>query len=142
MNPASITCARIVEWDAGHRVFRHEGKCSQLHGHRYKAELVAAGPYLDDVGRVVDFGVLKERIGGWIDENWDHKMLLFKDDLLLAQLDKVLGVVSVPFNPTAEYIANYLLRVVGPEQLKGTGVGLTRVVVWETPNCFAEAKLA
>jgi hypothetical protein len=38
-------------------------------------------------------------------------------------------------------MAEYLLKVVGPEQLKGTGVILQRVIVEETPKCLAEASL-
>ena len=44
-------------------------------------------------------------------------------------------------NPTAENMADYLLRVVGPEQLAGTDVTLIKVVLWETENCCAEARL-
>lgn len=44
-------------------------------------------------------------------------------------------------NPTAENMAFYLLRTVGPQQLAGTGVRLVRVVLWETENCCAEAVL-
>ena len=38
-------------------------------------------------------------------------------------------------------MARYLLEVVGPEQLAGTGVRLVKVVLWETENCFAEVRL-
>ena len=48
---------------------------------------------------------------------------------------------ALPLNPTAENMGDYLLNVVGPEQLKGTGVQLVKVVIWETENCFAEVTL-
>ena len=62
-----------------HRIPRHESKCAAFHGHRYAAELTCLAP-LDDRGRVIDFGVVKERVGGWIDENWDHTAILQRDD--------------------------------------------------------------
>jgi 6-pyruvoyltetrahydropterin/6-carboxytetrahydropterin synthase len=45
------------------------------------------------------------------------------------------------FNPTAENMAEYLLHTVCPGLLTETGVLVTKVVVWETPNCSAEAIL-
>jgi len=52
------------------------------------------------------------------------------------------SVVLVPFNPTAEQMALYLLNHVGPIQLADTGVYLTKVIVEETRRCLATASLA
>jgi 6-pyruvoyltetrahydropterin/6-carboxytetrahydropterin synthase len=104
----------------------------------------------DDVGRVVDFSVLKDRVGGWIDAHWDHAFLHHHADtavtLALAYFEDYEGVGFVqkrhvlPFNPTAENMASYLLDVVCPEVLEGTGVRVVEVTMWETENCFATAK--
>lgn len=63
---------RRIEFDAGHRITRHESRCAHPHGHRYVAEVTVAAPELDPAGRVVDFGVMKQILGAWIDEHWDH----------------------------------------------------------------------
>src|SRR5262249_22784820 len=55
-----ITATRRIQFAAGHRVFGHEGKCRYLHGHNFVALVTAAADDLDAVGRVIDFGVLKE----------------------------------------------------------------------------------
>jgi len=140
-----ITCVRRICFDAGHRVFRHEGKCAHIHGHSYKVFFHAAANELDSVGRIIDFSVLKEKLGGWIDDNWDHGFVYNVEDEELAGLyDNQLKDqkhFELPYNPTAENMARYLLEVVGPEQLKGTGVHLVKVVLWETENCFAEVTL-
>ncbi len=73
------TCTRRIQFCCGHRVHRHEGKCANLHGHNYVLFVTAQGS-LDSVGRVIDFSVLKERIGGWIDQNWDHGFVLGVED--------------------------------------------------------------
>ncbi len=141
----TLTATRIVEFDAGHRVRGHEGKCKHLHGHRYKVELHARTKPgidfdLDDVGRKVDFGVLKERVGGWIDEEWDHRLLLWdRDATQFVDSEDMIGVVRVPFNPTAENIARHLVEYVCPDRLEGLLVEVYYDVVWETPNCFATA---
>lgn len=139
-----ITATRRVQFAAGHRVHGHEGKCRHLHGHNFVAFLTAAGADLDAVGRVIDFGVLKERIGGWIEREWDHGFVVWRDD---AEARRALAAVDgqktylLPANPTAENLADHLLRVVGPRVLEGTGVRLVKVTLYETENGIAEATL-
>lgn len=72
-------CKRRVQYCAGHRLPGHEGKCRSIHGHNYVAHIYAEGK-LDAVGRVVDFSVLKERVGGWIEDHWDHGFVRASQD--------------------------------------------------------------
>jgi 6-pyruvoyltetrahydropterin/6-carboxytetrahydropterin synthase len=44
----------------------------------------------------------------------------------------------LPYNPTAENLAKYLLWEVCPKLLKGAGVIVYKVVFRETDNCYAE----
>ena len=139
--PTQVTCTRRIQFCAGHRVHNHESKCRNLHGHNYVA-LFTASAELDSLGRVIDFSVLKEKLGGWIDEKWDHGFLLWdKDDEAVGIVRQMPGqkLFLMPLNPTAENMALYLLAVVAPEVLKGTGVEITNVRVWETENCYADA---
>ena len=141
----TVQCTRKLHFCAGHRVMGHENKCATPHGHNYYAHVTAFAPNLDEIGRVIDFSVLKERVGGWIDENWDHTFLVYEKDVeVVAALKKMPGnkpPFICPFNPTAEEMARYLLLEVAPKQLEGTGVTVTRVVIYETENCYAEASL-
>lgn len=137
----SVTCTRRIQFCAGHRVYNHESKCRNLHGHNYVALFTADAP-LDSLGRVIDFSVLKERIGGWIDFNWDHGFLVWEDDTeALFAVGSIPGqkVYQMPYNPTAENMAKYLLERICPGLLEGTGVRVTGVRIWETENCYAEA---
>ncbi len=139
-----ITCTRRLEWDAMHRLAGHEGKCRAYHGHRYAAEITCATDALDDKGFVVDFGVVKRRVGGWIDAHWDHTAILDRGDedaatVVIAESNARLGrpVYWLDAPPTAEVMAAELGRVAS-ELLAGTGVRVTRVRLWETPNGSAE----
>lgn len=139
-----ITCTRRLEWDAMHRIPRHESKCRAFHGHRYAAEITCAAPRLDALGRVVDFGVIKARVGGWIDTHWDHTALLMRDDPepAVAALAAANGAHGRPVYwldepPTAEVIVAELARVAA-DLLADTGVEVTRIRLWETPNASAE----
>ena len=140
-----ITITRKLEFDAGHRVMNHESKCATLHGHRYVVEVEATAPELDNIGRVIDFSVLKQKIGTWLDDEWDHNVILYTKDIetvnACQSIPRKKDPWIAPFNPTAENMARYLLEQVCPVLLKDTGVTVTKVKIWETPNCFAEAKL-
>jgi 6-pyruvoyltetrahydropterin/6-carboxytetrahydropterin synthase len=142
----TITCTRRVEFDAGHRVYGHESKCSHAHGHRYSVEITAEAD-LDSVGRVIDFSVLKVVIGGWIDANWDHGFICWDQDPiqnLIKQVPDTKGgpqkLFLLPYNPTAENMARYLLESVCPALLGPTGVRVTRIRLYETPNGYSDAE--
>lgn len=50
-------------------------------------------------------------------------------------------VFVMPYNPTAENMARYLLDAVCPKLLQDSEVVVRRVTIWETENCYAEATL-
>lgn len=135
-----VTITRKIEFDAGHRVMRHESKCANPHGHRYVAEIVCSAPVLDDLGRVIDFGVVKDLVGGWVDDNWDHATILNSDDTEFLAFLAAAGYKVRTLdrrNPTAEYMAQELHRQAS-RLLSGTGVHCVRVRLYETPNCWAD----
>jgi 6-pyruvoyltetrahydropterin/6-carboxytetrahydropterin synthase len=159
---------REFQFDAGHRVYGHESKCSHLHGHRYKAEITITAPELDTLGRVADFGWMKDIIGGWIDDNWDHNMILNPDDPLAKlwtenefdvfsfddglehKLRDIFGSKKpylMPMHPVTSTFdggmnptAENMARVLWDVITPGLPehVKLVRVTLWETPNCKAE----
>jgi len=108
--------------------------------------IYARSTTLDSVGRVIDFSVIKEKVGGWIDKHWDHTIIAYvKDERYWKNHNEDPAnnkpAYILPCNPTSENIANYLLRDVCPKLMEGTGVEVFRVQVWETENCFAEVSL-
>ena len=163
---------RSHEICAGHRVVGHESKCRHLHGHNYKFHFKVAPkvPYkvmdeaefaalkqLDDVGRVIDFSVVKTTLCQWLEDNWDHKFLHWEKDELIRGI-KVLvdqdqthhtpltvanedarhffrSMVCLPFNPTAENLAAYMVDVIGPQLLDEYGVELVECTIEETSKC-------
>ena len=129
---------RKHEFCAGHRIHGHEGQCAQLHGHGYVVHFICEADQLDALGRVIDFSVIKSRLCQWIEDNWDHVFLIWEDDPICSKLREIdESVLPVPFNPTAENMAQYLVEAVGPEALVGTGVRLVCAEVEETGKCAA-----
>jgi len=141
-----LSIMRQLTFCAGHRLLRHEGKCAFFHGHNYKVDVEVApragGAALDDVGRIVDFSVIKQRLLGWIDEHWDHGFIVSAEDTNgIAALKAVepTKMFVLPHNPTAENMARYLLEVVAAEVLGDLAIVVTRIVVWETDTSCATA---
>lgn len=134
---------RYHDISCGHRVVGHEGKCRFLHGHNYRVHFVceAENNELDGLGRVIDFGVVKSKLCMWLEDNWDHKFLAWDKDSLINEIDSLErtnlneSFVFVPFNPTAENMAEYLVNVIAPMQLLDTGIIVTSVTIDETRKC-------
>lgn len=139
-----LTCTRRLEWDALHRIPCHESACAAWHGHRYVAEISCRADALDAQGRIIDFGVIKRDVGGWIDRHWDHTALLMRDDpdpaaAVIAASNAAHGRPVYWFDdpPTAEVIVLRLAEIaqalLGPQ-----GVEVVAIRLWETPNGSAE----
>lgn len=129
---------RYHDISCGHRVYGHESKCRHLHGHNYRVHFTCTSKDLDDVGRVIDFSVIKAKLCQWLEDNWDHRMLLWNADPIASKLLTMDSqIVLLPFNPTAELLAQYLVEFVAPTVLKGTGVELVKCKIEETRKCSA-----
>lgn len=171
----SYTVIRSHEICAGHRVVGHESKCRHLHGHNYKFHFKVAPKRvesenyipgakgfsvegkLDNVGRVIDFSVVKTTLCQWLEDNWDHKFLAFEKDPLIRALYYATptdinatlydmytfqqSVVFLPFNPTAENLAAYMVDVIGPQLLDEHGVQLVECTIEETSKCHVNYSL-
>lgn len=138
------TAERYHDISCGHRVVGHESKCRYLHGHNYRIHFVCEAEGLDSIGRVIDFSVIKEKLCLWIEENFDHKFLLWQSDPFLESLWLLSpeSICIVPFNPTAENMAEYLVKEIAPKQLEGTGVILKKCIIEETRKCSATYEIA
>lgn len=114
---------------------------------------------LDSVGRVIDFSVVKTTLCQWLEDNWDHKFLHWEHDPLIESLNKFVdtttmdnmshrdqmdylgSLVSLPFNPTAENLAAYMVEVIGPQLLDEHGVQLVECTIEETSKCHVNYSL-
>lgn len=133
------TVERYHDISCGHRVVGHENKCKYLHGHNYRFHFTVTAKELDKLGRVLDFGVIKSKLCMWLEENYDHKMLIWEEDNMLEALLKIArtSVYLVKFNPTAENIAEDFCKNIAPKLLAGTGCELIKLTIEETRKCSA-----
>ena len=106
-------------FDAAHKLAGYKGKCGKLHGHTWKVEAFVVGGKLNNVGILIDFKVLKEKLNKII-EKLDHSSL---NDF------REIG------NPTGENISRYIF-----ENLKDLpkNVRLEKIRVWEGSGFYVE----
>lgn len=131
------TAIRYHDISCGHRVVGHESKCRFLHGHNYRFTFHITAANLDDIGRILDFSVIKSLLCEWLEQNYDHKFLIWSEDPFLEQLRAISpeSVYEVSFNPTAENIAENFVLFIAPLLLKDTGCKLIKLDIEETRKC-------
>ncbi len=125
-------------FDSAHFLSGYNGKCANLHGHRWVIEAVFAQQKLQNEGccrgMAEDFGILKHQLRELAD-SFDHAFIYEKNSLhnetVSALTNEGFNLIEVDFRPTAECFAEYFYNV-----LKNSGRPVSRVTVYETPdNC-------
>lgn len=142
--PVRIQATRRFQFCAGHRVHKHESKCNNMHGHNYVLIVYAEAPELDSLGRVMDFSEIKAKILPWIDSAIDHGFIFKAGDVEVENALKSMPkqkMYMLKNNPTAENIGEHFLNDVFPVLFADTGITITKLVLWETENCFVEVSL-
>ena len=132
-NRRMYSVTKRIAFCYGHRLLDYGGICKHPHGHNASAEIEVRTESLDTRNMVCDFSDIKRVVKGWIDRELDHKMILRRDDPLVAPL-VALGepVHLVDSNPTVELIARLIFT-----HAKDQGFHVVKVRVWETPTSFA-----
>lgn len=125
--------AVTISFCYGHRLLRYAGKCRHLHGHNARAVLTLEASGLDEQGMVCDFSHVKGVLGRWIDEHFDHRLILHEEDPL-APILRAQGepVVLLPANPTAENLAQAIYR-----QAATLSFPVVEVQLWESDTSCA-----
>lgn len=142
---------KIVTFEMAHFLLNHKGKCKNLHGHSYKAEITIEGDPIDDrdrpemEGMLLDFSSLKEIIETHILQ-YDHSVMLNSKsnvELISVLRDNFDKVFVVPFNPTCEEMCNMFAVNIYKELQYHKDINLIRIAVklWETATSFAEVSI-
>jgi len=128
--------AKDFWFSMGHTLHNHPGKCLNLHGHNYRLQVVVESEQLNDLHMVMDFEDLKDIVNGVIDQEYDHRFLVASFDPRAEPLQAIdQTVVIVPYNPTAEMIAQSIKGRINALLHTAT---LSKITLWETENSYAE----
>ncbi len=125
-----------ASFDSAHFLSEYEGKCKNLHGHRWSVEVQVMTEELSEDkqhrGMYVDFGELKGDLKKMCDE-MDHALIYetgtLKNATIAALKEEAFHMIEVPFRPTAENMAKFFY-----EKMQNCGYNMTAVTVYETPN--------
>jgi 6-pyruvoyltetrahydropterin/6-carboxytetrahydropterin synthase len=145
----AIAITRRLEFDAGHRLPNHQSQCRNIHGHRYAIEITLSSDVIHeegapDDGMVMDFSDVKRIAEEKLVNAWDHAFLVHRGDTVMVNfLAGVPGHKTVVLDevPTAENLARIAFDILAHAYRDRFGheLRLTRVRLFETPNCWADA---
>jgi 6-pyruvoyltetrahydropterin/6-carboxytetrahydropterin synthase len=143
-----LTITRKLEFDAGHRIPDHKSQCRNLHGHRYTVEITLLGDVIEeegssDNGMIMDFSDVKALAKQHLIDVWDHAFLVYEKDAVVREfLATIPGHKTVVIDriPTVENLAQTAFNILNNvfQDRYGTGLRLHKLVLHETPNCWAE----
>ncbi|MCM1133501.1 MAG: 6-carboxytetrahydropterin synthase QueD [Ruminococcus flavefaciens] len=127
-----------ANFDSAHFLHGYNGKCANIHGHRWVVEVKINGDSLQESGEkrgmLIDFGDLKKAVRDLADD-FDHALIYesgsLKPETVTALNSENFRLIEVPFRPTAENFARHFY-----ELLSAQGLAVSSVTVYETPdNC-------
>jgi len=108
---SNIRITKQFSFETGHALYGYDGKCKNVHGHRYKLSVTVIGkPILDasnvKFGMVIDFTDLKKIVREEIVDLFDHATV-FNKNTPHVELAKELSnrghhVILVDYQPTSE----------------------------------------
>jgi len=118
-----LSVTKKFEFEAAHHLNDYDGKCANVHGHRFQLEVeIAEGErkfYKND-DMIIDFGYLKKIVNEEIIELFDHQ-----------DLNNLMQI-----NSTSENLVRFIVKALTPF----FGEQLVRVRLYETSNSYAEWK--
>ncbi len=117
-----------ASFDAAHFLTNYEGKCKNIHGHRWRVVLSIKGDPCN--GMVVDFNIIKKDLKELCDY-FDHTFIVEKDSLkkgLFDLLNEEFTLRVVPFRTTAENFSKYFYDELSKKY------DVEEICVYETPN--------
>ena len=106
-------------FEAAHYLRGYQGKCENVHGHRYKVVVKIGAEKLNEIGLAYDFMDLKKYLKETLDR-YDHACL---NDI--KPFDKI--------NPSAENIAATIYKEL-KRKLAREPITLKAVEAWESPE--------
>ena len=118
--------------------------------HRYAIEITLSGNVIDKAGdaangMVMDFSQVKELANAHLVDAWDHAFLAYAGDTAIVDFLKTLPdhkTVLLNCVPTAENLARIAFERLDAvyRDTYGNHLQLEQVRLYETPNCWADAR--
>ncbi len=123
-------------FDSAHFLAGYQGKCSNIHGHRWRVIVELQSKKLiedgEKRGMIIDFGDIKKDLKNLVDI-YDHALVIEKDTMRELTLNCLkedgFKIVEVDFRATAEMFAFHFFNLI-----RDLGYNVKEVEVFETPT--------
>jgi|SRR5476649_1885063 6-pyruvoyltetrahydropterin/6-carboxytetrahydropterin synthase len=130
---AMFSVTQELHFCYGHRLLGHPGKCGRLHGHNGVLRITLQAGALDGQGMVADFDQISAAMRSFLDDRFDHRLLLHQDDPAVAALRSAGETfVALEVSPTAENLARLAF-----EHAHAKGFPVAAVELVEQPGSIA-----
>ncbi|KHD35504.1 6-pyruvoyl tetrahydropterin synthase [Clostridium acetobutylicum] len=118
-------------FDSAHFLNNYNGKCANIHGHRWRVEIeIQSETLIDDM--IEDFTILKKRIKEVLDF-YDHALIIEKNSLRKLTFDCLIEdgfrIIELDFRPTAENFSKFFF-----DEIRKLNYDVRKITVYETPN--------
>lgn len=122
-------------FDSAHFLAGYQGKCANIHGHRWRVEVEIQSDKLIEEGQlrgmITDFSDLKKEVREILDY-FDHALIIeegtLRRETLQCLTEDGFRIIQVAFRPTAESFSCFFFNLI-----KDKGYDVRRVTVYETP---------
>ena len=126
----------VADFDSAHFLSGYQGKCANIHGHRWHVEVEIQAEHLKTQGQtrgmLVDFGDLRRDLKKLADA-FDHTLIFergtLREKTVEALREEGFHLTEVEFRPTAENFSKYFF-----DQMAALGYSVASAAVYETPN--------
>ena len=123
-----------IQFDMAHYLSGYNGKCSNIHGHRYKVIATLIREKLQsegqEIGMLIDFGEFKKKLKE-VAEIFDHKLVIERNEegIKIKESMENFDILLVDYRPTAEEMSRHIYRL-----LKERKLPIYEVEVYEKPS--------
>ena len=125
---------KTFELPIGHRLSKHQGRCSNIHGHNFKIIVTISSEKLNMNDMVMDFSDLK-KIVNFVLDDLDHGLMINKcDHKFASELSN--RILEFDCDPTAEVLGKFIFEKI-QSNLMLHDVILKEVAVYENEDSVA-----
>lgn len=127
------------ETDTAHRLSCHQGKCANLHGHRYKFVVtIDVQGSIETPEKFMDFYSFKRIVRDFLDQLFDHGTILANNEanepLIRVLTETNQKLILWPYEPTVESMVDWVAHDLN--QLKALEGRLYQLTIYETPTNY------
>lgn len=125
-----------AEFDSAHFLKDYDGKCANIHGHRWLVRITVKAENVktegQERGMVTDFSTLKKALKEET-RRLDHSLIIeegsLRENTLKALGEEGFRIITFPGRPTAEMFAKHFY-----DHMKDKGYDVESAEVYETPR--------